>query len=285
MKRIKDVVKGGFRTKLMPGNIVAGLSDYLVLVESEDKLRHGGALVLVPALDYPDIGVFYRKKLYGIDDPALSSLLNRLKYLNGGIDSFGKKRLTEYIVRYFSIVHKVDGIFSSSISYEELRPRVDSVMGSRVLDMDDIYMKKSVLYDEDATLGVQDRRIFTREINSSKLIRMRADLIHEVANAIYEDYDYRLIVTKNKVRQNTVINVKGDVMDPKTFRKYLRKDTIKLLEVSAEMGLSSREGVVEKYLQFLELPFGTTLDIVVERLKVGKGTAKKFVDYARGKEG
>jgi hypothetical protein len=277
-KRIKRTPKAGFRVTLYIEDVEVGMSDYSTVVFDSNG-EPEAVLILDPVLDYPDIGMFYRNKISGLSDPKLGKLLNRLKYLNPGIDKEGIKKLTDFVIRNFTKIVKTEDRFSAAVTHEELSPVITALFSSKIkVDMDDIYLTKHVLYMSDSKLSKNDKISISKRARNKVMSRLYGELLHEIANDLVEQADRIRIVTKPQVfaeANNT--EKKSDV----TWNKHLIDKTKNLLKAAKEQGLSARPELIEKYKIFLQLPKDVSFDKAVEKLKVSKSTIKKFKDYAK----
>ena len=279
-KGIKNIGKNGFRTKLFVEDIThPDRVEVLKYDVSSESIFYYDSI----PFQYADMDHYYRNKLSGIADKKLHDIVNRLAYLNGKMNQQSVKRMVEFILGNLTWMRRgTDG--KLSISYEELFPVVNSMLVN--VDYSNIILQnKVVFFSRYSRLTPVQKSQLTQQVRRNINTTLNGEVIHNAASAAIELSKSYMQITKPKVLKEVKAK---DINTVKTLTKYMRGDTMQMLEHANGERPFKKEEIVSKFLLFSENLeksnteltglLGTSRSTIVEFRKiVEKGVFKKLL--------
>lgn len=263
--RILSVRSGQYRLKLLLNNLtgveVVGAGKRRVGIFPQNPLRHGR------------LGIFYRKPA-GKSGTMLMLLLRRLVYLNPGIDAIGLKLLTSNVIPAFVLFQGNE----PTLNHEEFVLKYREVEGSlysRGWLPEEIPSDMVVAYPYDSELTTMDKKRISSANRVARMKGLYGEMIHNAAEIAIEQKSKYLQVGKASLLPYTRQG-SPPVKTMRTLEKHIELRTEIMLDESDSKGDFKTSKTVDKYLEYLELPEGTSSNKACSVLRVSRSTISQF---------
>jgi len=279
---IEPVLEGEFRLELFLEDIVPTslvyvqpdrLRDQLIPEDREEIVGTIGGF----SIPVSNFGVYYFNRIDKLESNYFEVAMQRLMWLNEGIDFEGLKKLTEYIhSRWIKDTKKIG-------KRDILKALLESV--NMDINSENITHTKNVFYSRSSLLSSKEKMRITIRYRNEKLSALLGELIHESAMVAIEVHELseESILKLGKTQVLREVQTRRAISTVRTMVKHMQGRTASaLVEYNVDKIFKTKKAYV-KYKKFLTLPEYTGNREMSRRLGVSLSTVQQYKSLRDGK--
>ena len=278
---VKQVPPGEFRLELFLEDIVVDsvvyveptrLKDQLIPEDREEPI----GIMFDMSIPVSNFGIYYHRPIDNLDNKYFEVLVERIMWMNEGIDFDGLKRVVEHI--YSKWIKDKGSISKRSILKKilDLTPIFDT-------DENNITHSKSVFYKRNSLLSPAEKMKLTIKYRDRRISYLVGEIIHESAMIAMENHrvkDKLLRLGKKAVLQE--VQTKKAIATVRTMLKHMHGKTATAIVEYNVNKVFKTEKAYNKYKKFLTLPSNAGNREVSRRLGISLSTVQQYKELRDG---